>query len=262
MSLNDKQGIQLELRTALTTSGEVGIPRATPINASDATETITAGQISACANGDTVTFDGVVYTKAATLDAPANEWETAANLATLISASADWGAVEGAGAVVITATLGGVVFNSRVIESTSTVTTSGGEVAAKATATIAAASIGALLAGDTITFDGETFTYVATAPGVDEFTNVAELVALIDALTDWTAAVNTGACVITAAANGVAFNGIKAVTSYGGLVTSGGINGTFGVVGAVLVDNTNIYMAPAGSTVNTKGWRKIAHGSL
>lgn len=93
--------------------------------------------------------------------------------------------------------------------------------AVAATGTIAAADLAVLVATDTVAFDGSTFTRVASDPGAGEFSNATELAALIDALSAWTGAEDTGAVVITAATKGN--TGAETVTiSHLADTTSGG----------------------------------------
>lgn len=262
--LTNRVGIQKELREQLTELGAVGIPAGTPVNAIKSSATITEEMINSASNGDTVIFDGVTYTKAAALDADDKEWATGANLITLIGANDDWAAADSSGDVVITATKGGVVFNDLPIVMTSSVKTVDGAEAVKAEATITAVAIGELEEGDRVTFEGLTLTYVEADPdaGEGEFTTAVQLATLLDDLADWDVVEDTGAVTITAAAVGVEFNGYEAVITYQNIVTQGGEDGTFGVVGAVMVDNANIYMAPTGNTVNDAKWRKIAHSAI
>ena len=74
--------------------------------------------------------------------------------------------------------------------------------------------IASLTAGtSTVTVDGNVFTYVAAAPGANEFSSVAELQALIDGLTDVSATTTGGNIYITAASVGTAGNSIAMSTN-------------------------------------------------
>lgn len=76
--------------------------------------------------------------------------------------------------------------------------------------------------GDTLTIDGTLFTKVAAAPGPDEFTNIAELTALVDALESVGASDDGITITVSATAPGVAGNAIAmAQNSLNGLTLSG-----------------------------------------
>ncbi len=90
---------------------------------------------------------------------------------------------------------------------------------------------------DTVEVDGTTFTKVASAPGANEFTNLAELVALVDALTDVTAVASGTSVNITAAVVGAAGNSIT-------LSVGGGNTGTMAVSGATLTGGVDDSTAP------------------
>ena len=60
MKINDKLGIQPELREALTTLGSVGIPFATPVNAVASTSTLKVTTLPTA--GETITIGDTVYT--------------------------------------------------------------------------------------------------------------------------------------------------------------------------------------------------------
>ena len=77
----------------------------------NADATIAAATIARLANGDTVTFDGSVFTKAAATSVPAGEFADQAGLIACIDAMDDWGAVDNAGAIDIEAAVVGAEFN-------------------------------------------------------------------------------------------------------------------------------------------------------
>lgn len=115
-----------------------------------------------------------------------------------------------------------------------------------------------LLAGDTFSVAGTTFTYTTGSPAAGEFTNVAGLAALIDELVTVTAAVNLdGLVVVTAVTPGTGGNSIAieiggsntgdaTITTAGGFLV-GGLAATAEptVSGALLVPATIVRNASA-----------------
>ena len=77
----------------------------------EAEATIAAGTIARLAIGDTVEFDGEVFTMAADDSVPDNEFKNLAGLIACIDAMDDWAAVEDTGAVDITAATDSTDFN-------------------------------------------------------------------------------------------------------------------------------------------------------
>ena len=77
----------------------------------EATATIAAATIARLAIGDTVEFDGEVFTMAADDSVPDNEFKNLAGLIACIDAMDDWTAVEDTGAVDITAATDSTDFN-------------------------------------------------------------------------------------------------------------------------------------------------------
>jgi hypothetical protein len=75
--------------------------------------------------------------------------------------------------------------------------------------------------GDTVTVDGTTFTCVASAPGANEFSNISELEALIEALDGINASENGTAINITAADPGAGGNSITLSKTGSALTLSG-----------------------------------------
>lgn len=94
--------------------------------------------------------------------------------------------------------------------------------AAAATVDMLAALTALIAVGDTVEFGGATFTMVAANPGATEFTNVAGLTVLINALADYNAANDSGKVTITAAVKGATRNGAIAATRKAVGSTAGG----------------------------------------
>jgi len=72
---------------------------------------ITAADIAELAIGDTITFDGNVYTMAAATSVPDREFQNTAGIAACIDAEADWGAAVAVTDVDITSAANGAIWN-------------------------------------------------------------------------------------------------------------------------------------------------------
>jgi hypothetical protein len=255
------QGIQPELRRAFGKLGSLAIPFGTPVNAVASFATLAAADLAITAVGDKVIFAGNEYEKvAANPDAEKGEWDDATALAARINALAGWNAAADNGAVVITAAVRGPAFDGNIATiEISEDTTAGGGAAAKATATIAAATIARLAIGDTVGFADSVFTMAAATSVQDnEFKDLAGLVSCIDAMDDWTAVGNAGAVDIEAANNGEEFNDITIMVSLK-RVTAGGVDGTPGFQGAVCCDAGFIYICTAtDTTIQNNNWERAA----
>ena len=81
-----------------------------------------------------------------------------------------------------------------------------------------------LEAGDTVGFEGATFTKVSSDPvaGEGEFDSAEQLAALLDAIDGWTGTADAGAVTATSVALGVAQNGKAATITHRGTSTSNG----------------------------------------
>jgi hypothetical protein len=234
-----------------------GVNTDTPVNAIAGNYVIAATTIAILANGDTIKLAGATFVKAA-ITAGDFDFADAAGLATQITKLADYTALEGAGAVTVTRAVKGVAGNgfTLVVESVEATTAGGDGAGTEATATISASTIALIANGDTVEFDGNTFTKVAAAPGATDFVDQAGLIALIHALADWTAVNNAGDIDITAATDAVAFNGIDVNITLN-RVTAGGVDGTVGVEGDMVIDTNRIYVCTAANTIADSNWKRI-----
>ena len=88
--------------------------------------------------------------------------------------------------------------------------------------TLPVADLAILEAGDTIEFEGATFTKVSSDPAAGEFIDAAGLAALLNALDGWTGAEDSGVVTATSDALGTAQNGKIATITHLGAMTSGG----------------------------------------
>jgi hypothetical protein len=95
------------------------------------------------------------------------------------------------------------------------------------TLTLPVADLAILEAGDTVGFEGATFTKVSSSPdpAAGEFIDAAGLGALLNAIAGWTGAADAGAVTATSDALGVAQNGKAATITHRGTSTSGGSAG-------------------------------------
>lgn len=112
---------------------------------------------------------------------------------------------------------------------TSLATTQGSAVvpASPATGTII---LGALSANDTVTVDGEVYTYVTTSPAADQFTNATELAALINADSPTTGLTASASSVIVTVSDATGANTATLATSNSTEVTLSGATLTGGTV--------------------------------
>jgi hypothetical protein len=244
--------------TGAVTGGVLIPPGAAPVNAVASNYVISAATIAVLANGDTIDVEGTTFVKAA-LTAGDLDFADAAGLATQITKMADFNAVEGGGNVTVTAAVRGIAANGSVITiETLEDTTAGGDGAGtSATATISAATIALIANGDTVAFDGNTFTKVAADPGATDFTNQAGLITLIHALANWTAVDNAGAIDITGATDSADRNG-ETIDITLNRVTASGVNGTVGVTGQLLTTTTAIWLCTATNTIAGANWKSTA----
>jgi hypothetical protein len=243
--------------TALNRAGGGILQEGTKVNAEASSVVLAAADIAVIGNDDTVEFGGETFTKTAG-GAGENEFANAAGLAAKIHALDDWNAAESDGAVTVTSAVKGAFADGEVATiKILSVSTAGGAEAAKSEATVPAADIARLAAGDIVKFDGNTFTKVASDAGAGEFTNTAGLAALIDALDDWTAAVDSTDIDITAAENGAANDGVDVeIELYS--TTANGVNGSVGLKGQVFFDDGFVYVCTANNTINDANWKKAA----
>ncbi len=229
----------------------------TATNAVAASVELAKAVVDLISDGDTVEFEGSTFTKVA--GAPGdNQFSNAGELAGLFEALEAWAGVEAAGKVTVTAATKGVIGNNK----TATVnilagTTAGGGASAKSTVTIAAADIAQFANGDTVSFDGSTFTKAdVTDAATGAFADTAGLKDCIDGMDDWTAVVNGSDIDVTAAADGD--NNGKTVDIDLKRTTSLGKDGTEGAKGDVLWDASNIYVCTATNSISGANWKKVA----
>jgi hypothetical protein len=240
---------------------EMTLPEMTPDEAEAAEATIDGNVLALVDVGDVVRFEGNVFTKAAVPGEDA--WATASDLAGLINALGDWGAVENSGDVDITAAVGGAAWNNRVASVDVLVdTTSGGDPSTPASATIEAAVLLQLAKGDTVEFAGKVFTKAdATSVDEDTFEDAAGLITCINALSDWAAVDDSGDIDITAEADGEEYNDFDIMVTFN-VATAGGVNGTPAPKGRVVFDSDAVYISIEESTIAETHWKKVELADL
>ncbi len=152
--------------------------------------------------------DGNTFTRAAA--ASDTEFTNATELAALVDALDDWHGAESAGAVVITSQGAKKEHIGFVIPAIIDIgETAAGDPTTAASYLVLEAVFTDMNNGDTLQFDGETFTMAATTSVADnEFEDQAGFAQCIDALDDWDGAV-TGVTnvTITASEDGAEWNG-------------------------------------------------------
>lgn len=200
----------------------------TPALAVAATGSITYG---VPVNADTVIVNGTTLTKVAAAPA-ANEFTDIAELEALIEALAGINASENGTVVSITAATAGYAGNAI------TLALGGGNTG---TMSISGATLTGGLESTSVVVNGNTFTYVASAPAANQFSSISELNALVTALADITSTSNGTVISIVADTAGIAGNAIT-------LALGANIAGTTSVSGATLTGGTDSSTAPTVTT--------------
>ena len=248
--------------TGATSFAAVGLPNKTPVNATGTTLTLPVADLAILKVGDTIVFEEVTCTKAA--QAGAGEFNSAAELATLLNDLEGWTVAENDGVVTATSAALGVAQNGKIATITHLgATTSGGSAEAKAGAKLLAAELARLALGDRVTFDGSTFTKAAeTSVPANTFADTAGLISCLNDMTDWTAEITNGVDIkIEAAENGTAYND-KICNLIYVRTSAGATAGTVGVANEICADKNYIYHSVGASTAETANWRRIARGTV
>ena len=232
--------------------------RAATLNAVAAAVTVEKVVIDELVAGDTVSFDSNAFVMVAA-DPGATEFTNLAGLVALVDALEDWAAAADTGAMDITAAVKGAAGNGEIVTVSHTAATTAGGIdeSAKGACDVLAGEIGAMAAGDTFAFDGNTFTKVASDAGAGEFTNTAGLITLLDALDDWEVTASGSDVHIESAANGAAYNDKTVVITYK-RTTASGKDGVAAAKGTVVFDATHIYICTGEQTVTDAYWKSAA----
>ena len=247
--------------TGATSFAAVGLPNKTPVNATPTKLTLPVADLAILEVGDTIVFEGVTCTKAA--QAGAGEFNSAAELATLLNALEGWTVAEETGVVTATSDALGTAQNGKIATITHLgAMTSGGSAEAKAGAKLLAAELARLAVGDTVTFDGSTFTKAAeTSVPADEFADVVGLISCIDGMAAWAAVLNGSDIDIEAAEDGADSND-KVINLIYYRASAGAVNGTEGITNEICADADFIYHCVGANTVADANWRRIARGEV
>ena len=248
--------------TGATSFAAVGLPNKTPVNATGTVLTIPAADLAVLQNADTLGFEGATFT--VKLSEPgAGEFSDATTLAALFAAMDGWAGAAADGNVTATSAALGVAQNGKIATLTHLgATTSGGSAEAKAEAKLTSSELAQLAVGDTVTFDGSTFTKAAaTSVPAGEFADVAGLILCIDGMTDWTAVLNGTDIDIEAAEVGAASND-KVINLIYYRASAGAVNGTEGITNEICADADYIYHCVGANTVSGANWRRIARGEV
>jgi hypothetical protein len=167
-------------------------------------------------NAATFTVNGVTKTVDSDFNAETDNGTTATNMATALDGISGVGAAAVGAVVTVTADAKGTAGNS--IGTTTT---------AVAGVTMGGATLSGGVAGDTVVVNGNTFTCVVDTPGANEFSSIAELEVLVEAVSGIDSTENGTVVSITATTAGEAGNAIT-------LAVGGGNTGTMSVSGATL----------------------------
>jgi hypothetical protein len=250
--------------TGATSFAAVGLPNKTPVNATPTKLTLPVADLAILEAGDTVGFEGATFTKVSSNPAAgAGEFNSAAELATLLNDLDGWTGAENAGVVTVTSDALGDAQNGKIATITHRGTsTSGGSAAQKASGVLSGDDLAQLALGDRVTFDGATFTKAAeTSVPAGEFADVAGLILCINGMTNWTAVLNGSDIDIEAANVGESENN-KIVNLIYYRASAGALAGTVGVANEICADESYIYNSVGASTAATANWRRIARGEV
>ena len=257
MSLQDKVGIQRELRQSLAQHVAIPVITGGPDNAVVADTAIADTTLALLNDGDTISLDGNTweYNGGGTAD-----FDGVVELVALIDALPRWAGNNAAGTAEIESDNGGEAWNQyAAVMRHLADTTANGAVATQADATITAAAFAELAVGDTIVFAGETFTRAAaTSVPANEFLDIAGLAACIDALTDWDGSVPVADCLIESTADGTEWNGYEVWINYRRQLENGA-NGTPGVAGGICVDDAGaeLWVSLGTAGLSNASWTQI-----
>lgn len=180
------------------------------------TMTISGATLTGGQDNLTVTVNGTALVQGADFTAAVDNDTTATSLAAAIDALANVSAAAVGAVVTITADAEGTTANAYNLLTSDV-----------ASATVSGATLSGGVNGDTVVVDGNTFTCVTSSPGASEFTNAAELEALVEAVAGINSSVAGGVITIKADASGAAGNAIT-------LAVGGSNTGTMAVSGATL----------------------------
>jgi hypothetical protein len=176
-------------------------------------------------NVETITVNGTVLTANVDFTAETSNDATATNLAVAVAALANITAAAVGAVVTVTADNEGTAGNAYT-QATSNV----------AAATVSGATLSGGVNGDTVIVNGTTCTCVASSPGANEFSNIAELEALVEAVALIDSSENGTVVTVQAATAGAAGNALT-------LALGGSNTGTMAISGATLTggyDNLTI----------------------
>lgn len=210
-----------------------------PVEAEYASGTITYG---VPVNGDTVTVNGVVFTKATS--GSGNQFSSIAELTAAITALANISATDNGTVITIVADARGTAGNAYTL-------VLGG--ANSGTMSVSGATFTGGLEGDTVIVNGSTFTAVASAPGANEFSNITELEVLCEAVTGIDSTENGTVVSLSAATAGTAGNAYTLALggANAGTMTVSGATFTGGKEVETITVNGNVLTANVDFTAET-----------
>jgi hypothetical protein len=197
------------ITTVTNATAGITVPSATLLGGRDAT---------------TINVDGNALVAGVGFTAATSNSDTATSLATAIDGLSGVGAGAVGAVVTITNDAYGTAGNSKIL-TTSNV----------AGATVSGATLAGGVVGDTIIVNSNTFTCVISSPAANQFSSIAELEVLVEAVTDINSSVVGATILVEAAAPGVAGNAITLAVgvanagtmAVSGATLTGGVDATY-----------------------------------
>ena len=244
----------------------VPVPQASsaPVNAVAGSYKITALEFALFNNGDIVNIDEDHQFSKVASGAGENQFATIQELAALVDGLGDFDgeSTDGNTTCTIKYSTKGVVGNDKEVHISivSDTTADFNDGVTASNATIPEDDITELSAGDTVIFDGNTFTMVDSDAGDNEFEDQTGLIALLDVLDDWDASDNSGAIDITYKNNTDDKDGEHIVLNYF-RATTGGVDGTVASKGQMFADSDYLYIAVDANTSADTNWHRVDLGS-
>lgn len=209
----------------------------TPTGAEYASQTITFGTPD---NGDTVVVNGHTYTKAAS--AGAAQFTNIAELTAMIHAETELTATDNGTVITVKAAARGTAGNAY------TLTLGGGNGGDMA---VGGATFTGGVNGDTVTVNGTVLTCVVSAPGALEFSSIAELEALTEAISGIDSTQNGTVVSLVAATAGTAGNSLTLSRAGAGSMTVSGATFTGGKNAETITVNGTVLTANVDFTAET-----------
>jgi hypothetical protein len=209
----------------------------TPTAAEFASQTITYGAPN---NGDTVVVNGTTFSKAAA--GSSTQFSTIGELTALIEAMALFTATDNGTVITVKAAARGTAGNAY------TLAVGGGNTGTMA---VGGATLSGGVNGDTVTVNGTVLTCVASAPAALEFSSIAELEVLTEAISGIDSTQNGTVVSLVAATAGTAGNSLTLSRAGAGSMTVSGATFTGGKEAETITVNGTVLTANVDFTAET-----------